>query len=276
MADVGPVAAGFWRVGLATPVLLAVAVGMHGARGTMRAASLVWPGLALAGVAFALDLGSWHMGIHHTTMANAALFGNAATFTFPIYGFFVARRWPTPVQALALVLAGGGAALLLGRSAELSADHLLGDLLCLGAGMLYTFYFIGMARARTRLGPISALGLASAIAAPGLLFAALALGERVMPGNWWPVVALAVSSQLIGQGLMIYALGHLSPLVIGIALLLQPIVAGATGWALYGERPGPVEIAGAVLIAVALVLVRRPPRAKPAADFNAGENTRKG
>lgn len=253
-ADVGPVAAGFWRIALATPVLLAIAVGM-GAKPIASSRGLWWT-LAIAGVAFAADLASWHIGIHHTTLANSTLFGNSATLIFPIYGFVVARMWPTRLQGLALLLAAIGAGLLLGRSASLSADNLKGDLLCLLAGVLYAVYFVFMARARERLAPIPALALSSIATIPPLLILALAMGETVMPGNWWPVIILAVVSQLIGQGCMIFALGHLSPLVIGIGLLIQPVFAAALGWIVYDERLATADIAGAVLVAVALVLVR--------------------
>ena len=62
---------------------------------------------------------------------------------------------------------------------------------------------------------------------------------------------------MLGQGLMIFALGQLSPLVVGIALLIQPVVAAAVGWIGYGEKLDGVDLIGAVLVAVALVLVRR-------------------
>jgi len=60
----------------------------------------------------------------------------------------------------------------------------------------------------------------------------------------------------VGQGLMIYAIGHLPPLVVGIGLLSQPIVAGIVGWSAYGEKLGLADFIGAVLVAIALVLVR--------------------
>ncbi|MBX3563006.1 MAG: DMT family transporter [Sphingomonas sp.] len=254
MADVGPVAAGFWRIALATPVLLAIAVAM-GAKPVASSRGL-WGVLMIAGVAFAADLASWHIGIHHTTLANSTLFGNSATLIFPIYGFFAARMWPTRLQGLALLLAAIGAGLLLGRSASLSADNLTGDLLCLLAGALYAVYFVFMARARERLAPIPALAVSSIATIPPLLILALAMGETVIPGNWGPVIILALVSQLIGQGCMIFALGHLSPLVIGIGLLIQPVVAAALGWAVYDERLATADMIGAVLVAAALVLVR--------------------
>lgn len=255
LADVGPVAAAFWRMALAVPVLfLATAMlrqaPVHQARG-------LWWVLGLSGLAFAADLGSWHVGITMTTLANSTLFGNAATLIFPIYGFLVARSWPTRSQGLALALAAAGGGLLLGRSAELSSDHLVGDLFCLLAGVLYAVYFIAMSRARAAMAPLPALAWSSLASVPALLAAALFLREAVVPTDWTPVVALAVVSQLIGQVLMIYALGHLSPLVVGIALLIQPVVSAAIGWIVYDERLGPLDFAGAALVAVALVLVRR-------------------
>jgi drug/metabolite transporter (DMT)-like permease len=265
VADVGPVSAGFWRLALATPVLF-VAARAIGER-PVQASRGLWGVLAIAGLAFAADLASWHIGIVRTTLANSTLFGNSATFIFPIYGFVAARMWPSRIQALALLLAAVGAALLLGRSASLSSKHLAGDLFCMLAGVLYAVYFIFMARARTRLAPVPALALSSLATIPPLLILALALGEQVLPGNWWPLIALAVISQLIGQGCMIYALGHLSPLVVGIALLVQPAVAAALGWIVFDERLATADAIGAILVAAALVLVRqssRPPQSSPA------------
>jgi drug/metabolite transporter (DMT)-like permease len=259
LADTGPVASGFWRLMLAVPVLL----GLSLASG-WRPAGLsrgLWAIVALGGIAFAADLGSWHLGILRTTLANATLFGNSATFIFPIYGFLVARIWPTRVQGLALVLAAAGAALLMGRSYQLDPRHLAGDLLCLAAGILYTGYFVAMARARATMAALPALALSTLASIPPLLFFAILLGEKIVPGNWWPLIGLALVSQGIGQGLMAYALGKLSPLVVGLALLLQPVVAATIGWLAYGEMLGLPDLAGAALVAVALVLVSRRRRA---------------
>ena len=94
-----------------------------------------------------------------------------------------------------------------------------------------------------------------------MLFLAFALGEQVWPGNWWPLLALAVISQLIGQGCTIYALGHLTPLVVGIALLIQPAVAALSGWIGFGETLSAIDIFGGMMVGAALVLIRLPNRA---------------
>ena len=255
LADVGPVAAGFWRITLAIPFLAGLAVA-GGAR-PVRMTRGLWAMLAVGGIAFAADLGSWHLGIVRTTMTNATLFGNAAILIYPIYGFIAARAWPTRLQGVALALAAVGAGLLMGRSYQVDPRNFAGDLLCIGAGILYTVYFIVMARVRATMRPLPALTLASIATALPLLAFALLLHEQVMPQHWTPLLGLALVSQVLGQGCMIFALGQLSPLVVGIALLIQPIVAGAVGWVEYGERLQGPDWVGVALVALALVLVRR-------------------
>src|SRR4051794_16226850 len=74
LADVGPVAAGFWRLALALPFLALVA-----ARQSREQPFAGWAMLALVavgGIFFAADLAAWHEGILRTKLANATLFGN--------------------------------------------------------------------------------------------------------------------------------------------------------------------------------------------------------
>ena len=265
LADTGPVASAFWRMALGLPFIAALAMTVE-RRPIAIPRGVGWLLLA-GGIAFAADLASWHIGILKTTLANATLFGNSATLIFPLYGFLVARAWPTRLQGLALLLAAGGAALLMGRSMQLDPARLTGDLLCVLAGVLYTVYFIAMARARETMAPLTTLALSTVASAGPLLVFAWFMGERIWPHAWLPLVGLALMSQVLGQGCMIYALGKLSPLVVGLALLVQPVVAGTIGWIVYGERLGAPDLVGAALVAVALVLVRRgavaeaPPRA---------------
>lgn len=254
-ADVGPVAAAWWRMGLAVPVLFLIA-GVK--ERNLRLSRLQLWALAACGLFFAADLASWHLGILKTKLANANLLGNAASFLFPLYGFLVARRWPSRMQGIALVLAGLGTALLMGRSYELSRDNFIGDSLCLLAGLFYLGYLIYIDRMRGGMGPWPVLAWSTLASAVPLLIAANVMGEQVMPDNWTPLLMLAAGSQLIGQGLLVGVIGRLSPLVIGLALLLQPMISALLGWAVYGETMGIMDWAGALLIAVALVLVRQP------------------
>ncbi len=258
LADVGPIASAFWRLTIVLPVLALLAV--RQSQGQPFPGWALIGALALGGLFFAADLAAWHEGILRTRLANATLFGNMSSFLFALYGFVVLRALPRPLQATALTLAAAGTFLLLGSSYELSPDHFTGDLLTLLAAFFYGLYLIAIDRARRIMAPWPVLAIATAFGTLPLLAAALMLGEQVMPTDWTPLVLLSIGSQLIGQGLLVYAMGHLPPLVIGLGLLIQPVAAAAIGWAVYGERLGPADLIGALLICAALVLIKLPSR----------------
>jgi len=258
VGHIGPVATGFWRLALAVPFLAWLAV--RQGRGTPFPG---WPlilAVAVAGLLFAADLAAWHEGILRTKLANATLFGNFASFLFAIYGFLLIRSLPRRIQTLALLLAAAGTALLLGRSYELSHVYFTGDLLALFAAFFYALYLIVIDRARRMMAPFPVLAIATAAGALPLLLFALAIGESVVPTDWTPVILLLLSSQLVGQGLLVYAMAYFPPLLVGLCFLIQPIVSALIGWAAYGERLTLGDGIGALLICAALVLIRLPER----------------
>ena len=258
LSEVGPVSAGFWRLALALPFLFLIAA--------MTRQPVHWPGRKLAiligfgAFFFAADLAAWHIGIHLTKLGNATLFGNVSSFAFAAWGLWLARRWPSRMQGLALGLATIGAAMLMGSSFELSPRNFTGDLLALFAGLLYTGYLIAVQHARGSLKPLPLLFLSSAFGAVMLLPVATAFGERIVPDDWTFILLLALGSQVIGQGLLVYGIAHVPPLVVGLTLLTQPAISAFVGWVVYNERLGPIDFLGAIAIGAALVLVRLPQR----------------
>lgn len=257
LADVGPIATGFWRLAIALPFLWALAR-FKGQPGHWPRRGLTFAILGAA-IFYALDLALWNVGIRLTKLGNATLFGNAGSLVFACWGLWLARRLPL-IQGVALALAIAGSILLMSSSYELSPNNLAGDVVALVAGVLYGGYLILVDKVRTELDPLPLLFLATAFATPILLALSIAAGERIMPYDWTPVVMFALSSQVLGQSLLVFAIGNLSPLVVGLVLLSQPAIAALIGWFAYDERLSATDIVGALAIAAALVLVRLPQR----------------
>jgi drug/metabolite transporter (DMT)-like permease len=256
MADTGPVSAGFWRLTLALPVLVIIAMQQREPLSRFRAN--IWWMLALGGFAFALDLASWNFGIERTKLANSTLFGNMGSIILVIYGFIIGRAWPHGAEMGAVVLAIVGAGLLMGSSYELDVRNLIGDLFCLAAGVLYVVYLLSIRRVRGDLGSWSVLVWSTVFGIAPMLAIAMLLGEPVWPTDWTPVLLLALVCQLFGQGLMVYAVSHFSPVVLGIALLGQPVIASIVGWVAFDEWLSVTDWIGMIAIGIALVLVRLP------------------
>jgi drug/metabolite transporter (DMT)-like permease len=264
LADVGPVAAGFWRVTIALPFLWAVARA-SGQRPHWPSRRLV-TAILIAAIFYVVDLATWNAGIRLTKLGNATLFGNTGSFVFAAYGLWLVHQLPSRKQAAALILALGGAALLMSGSYELSPRNFTGDLLTLLGGLMYGGYLIFIERARTELEPLPLLLLATLFGVPMLFAISVALGEQIWPHNWTPLIIFALSSQVLGQGLLVYSIGTLPPLVVGLGLLTQPAISATIGWFAYGEGLSASDIVGAVGIAAALVIVRLPDRGLRAPD----------
>ncbi|MBB4859539.1 drug/metabolite transporter (DMT)-like permease [Novosphingobium chloroacetimidivorans] len=254
LADTGPVAAGFWRLTLAVPVIFALSLREPAERRRVAGGTLVL--VAGAGAFFALDLASWHVGIATTKLANASLFGNSGSLILMAWGLVAARRAPRGLEVAAILSALAGAALLMGSSLEVSHASFVGDLFCLLAGFFYAFYILMLAPARARLGQFSVLFWSTLTGAPILLGVAALMGEAIVPHDWTPLLVLAMSSQVIGQGLLIYSLKNFTPLVIGLALLTQPAVSALAGWLAFGEVLSLGDVAGMVLLAGALAMAK--------------------
>lgn len=258
LADVGPLASGFWRLAIAAPVLF-VLCGL-GRQRFIKIDRAIFFAIVIAGAAFAADLAVWHEGILRTNLTNSTLVGNMSAFAFAGWGFLVARKLPGRNAALALLLALAGVLLLMGRSYQLNPSHLIGDLLCLLAALFYTIYLIVIGNLRTRIAPLPTMALVTVAGAAFALVVTVTGEGDIWPRDWTPLLVLALSSQVIGQGLVAYAVVYLEPIAVGLCLLVQPVISGMVGWVFYNERLGPLEFMGALMIAVALVLVRRPDR----------------
>jgi drug/metabolite transporter (DMT)-like permease len=254
LSDAGPVATGFWRLALAIPVLIALALANR--QPLAGFSRRTWLAVAGAGVFFALDLAAWHLGIHGTRLGNATLFGNAGSLILMVWGLLALRRAPHRGEWLALASACTGAAILFGRSLEIGTATLVGDLLCLLAGFFYAFYILLLQSERAHLGSWSLLAWSSIAGTPILLALSLWLKEPILPQRWWPLLALAFGSQIIGQGLLVYSLRHFPPLIIGLTLLMQPSISVIAGWLAFHEMLTVWDGLGMILVATALVLAR--------------------
>lgn len=263
LADTGPVAAGFWRLMIAMPFVLLLSLGEPAPQRRVGGMALFM--VLGAGVAFALDLAAWHVGIENTKLANASVFGNGGSVILMAWGLIAARRLPRLLELAAITAALTGAALLMGGSLEISRVNLMGDLFSLIAGFFYAVYILMIGSVRGRLGQYSLLFGSMYASVPLMLLMAWLRGEAVIPHDWTPLVALAFTSQLVGQGFLVYSLRHFPPLVIGLALLTQPAIAATTGWLIFGEVLTSRDVVGMMLLAGALAMARtgdRPAKAE--------------
>ncbi|WP_186418512.1 DMT family transporter [Bosea sp. CS1GBMeth4] len=263
-ADVGPAAAGFWRMVFALPVLaawMALEAAGDGARGVKAGAILP---IALAGLAFGVDVVLYNASLGFTSIANASLLGNLSPVGVILGGWLLFREKPTRRILGALLLAIGGAGLLvlpkLGAAAPLSGAGLFGDGLAVGAAFSYAAYILAVRRARNRAAAGRIGLISSAICAAFCLVAALGLGEAILPRSltgWLAVAALGLISHAMGQGLITLALGHYGAGAASLVMVWPALVSVLAAWAIFAEQPSPAQAFGGVAILAAVLMVRK-------------------
>jgi drug/metabolite transporter (DMT)-like permease len=139
------------------------------------------------------------------------------------------------------------------------------------AGFLATFYLVGKHSLASR-DPISVswwmFVVASvfwAVVEPWWQFDAGVLREQVsLLGTfadvfvplWAPVLWIIVLGTLLPYALTMAALHHLTPTTTGIVGMVEPVVATAVAWAWLSQALSPTQIAGGVLVLVAVGIVQ--------------------
>ena len=134
---------------------------------------------------------------------------------------------------------------------------LLGDALGLGTACCYAAYILAVARLRTRHG--TAIVMFNTTLVFTVLLLPLALAQKFLPDNlhgWLLLAGCALSAQVIGQSLIAYALAHLPATFGSVGLYLQVIAAAIYARLLLDERLTPLQLAGGLVVLVAIALAR--------------------
>ncbi len=254
--DVGPLAGAAWRMGLAAPAL---AVWARLARGNAARPNLrpyLWP-LIGAGVAFAIDVGSFHISLTGTKVANTSFIGNVAPILAVVGGalFFherpPARVWP----ALAIALVGSWVMAGMLAPAEIS----YGDSVALLAAVGYASYLMFIKQARAGLDGPTATMLSAVVSAVLLAGAAVAHGEKLVPSSlagWMSVGLLGFGSHAAGQGLTSVAIGRVPIGLVAIVILVQPAVTAGLAYLILNEPMTALQAIGALMIFSAVLLAK--------------------
>ena len=218
-----------------------------------------WPRVALLGV---LQTGAFSVLIQIALLQGGAGKTSILVYTMPFW--VIPLAWVTfgerirGTQWLALALAAVGLALVL----EPWQQHgdVTSELLALSAGLCWALAAM-VAKWIKRDYPMDALPLT----AWQMLFGALALciGAWVVPEQ--PVTTApyfylalgynAILATALAWFLWLFALQHLSAGMAGLSSLGVPVVGVLASWLELGEVPGHLELAGMVLIGVALLVI---------------------
>jgi len=258
LADVPPSTAAFYRCAYAVPLLALLALRERRRYGPRSAGQR---GLAVAaGLFFAADLILWHHAIAAVGAGLATVLGNIQVVLVGLIAWLVLGERPERRTLLAVPVVLAGVVLISG----VLDDRAYGDAPALGVvfgvatAVMYSGFLLVL-RAGTRdvrrpAGPLFYATLASALATlpPGAALGELELAPA-WPSHGW-LLALALSSQVLGWLLIAAALPRVPAAITSVVLTLQPVLAVLLAMLLLGEDPSPLQLGGIAVVLGGILL----------------------
>ncbi len=200
-------------------------------------------------------------GLRHTTATNSGLITGLFVVLAPIADRLLYGTRLRPVAWAAVGISLVGMTLLTGR---LPTHLALGDLLTLGCAVAFGIHIALLSRHSPRHDAL-ALTAAQMLAVAVLFLVAWPIAARpVMPPRevWLALVVTGIFASTLAYLIQTAAQKRLSTARTSVILTMEPVFAGLFGFALAGERLGPLALLGATLIFGALLLVEVGPLVK--------------
>lgn len=175
----------------------------------------------------------------------------------PVLGVVLGRRPGLKVWA-GVVLALCGAYLLSVKGGEGIA---LGDLLVMGSAVLYSLHILVIDFVPSQVDGVKLSCVQFFVA--GVLSMALALALESFTlsdilSAWIPLLYTGLISSGVGYTLQILGQRTVNPTVASLIMSLESVFAALAGWVLLRQPLSPREIAGCVLVFLAVVLAQLP------------------
>ena len=242
------------RLGFASLILLPLgwrhrhAVGRH------------QPALVLAaGLCLALHFVSWIASLRYTSVASSVILVTLTPLLLVPAGYLIWGERPTRRLGLGIGLAIGGSACIAWNDFQLSPPQALyGDLLALGGAVMMAAYLVCGRLVRPSVPLPLYAGLVYACAAVCLWAVCLLSPVSILgyTGSAYLVLLLlGLGPQLIGHTVVNWALAYLSPTIVAVILLAEPVGASLLAWLWLGESVSWLQGGGGVLILTGIGLV---------------------
>ncbi|HEY8178321.1 MAG TPA: DMT family transporter [Candidatus Limnocylindria bacterium] len=258
LADVPPATAAVFRCAYALPFLLVLAQAERRAYGPRAPSQVRWAWLA--GIFFAIDLELYHHTIRLVGAGLATVLGNTQVVFVAVLAWLLLRERLPLRTALAIPLVLAGVTLISGviGSGAYGENPQLGVVIGLATGLSYAAFLLilrhGNADLRQPAGPLFDATLSATLVA---LLIGLPLGELDLVPSWPAhgyLLALALSSQVLGWLLISVSLPRLPAALTSVVLTLQPVGAVLLAMLILRESPNATQLLGAAAILAGLLL----------------------
>jgi drug/metabolite transporter (DMT)-like permease len=212
-----------------------------------------WRAGVVLGLLLAAGYALQTAGLERTTVSSTGFITGLYVVFTPVLAVLLFGARIGAAAWVGVALSTVGLALLTG----IDTGRLVGDLLVLGASLVYSLQIVLMERVAPRFDVI-ALTLAEMLAAcAGFTVVAVAAGQLEVPRGWtvWgALIVTGVFASALAFLVQTWAQRRLSAARTALAFALEPVWAALFGFWLAGDRLGAVAWTGCVLIMAGIVV----------------------
>lgn len=256
MADADPLVTAAYRMLIASAVLLPLAA-VTARQEIRQLDKREWKLIAGAAVFLALHFATWIASLDFTSIANSVVLVTLTPVWLAVWAVVALRQPPGRRTWLAVALALAGSLVLGWGSARVGLATLVGDGLALVGGILFVGFLLLAESARRTIGIVAFVTLVYSGAAILLWAAVFALGLPLVGlslETYLAFIGLGLVSQIIGHTGFNWAVRAISPMVLALLFLTEPLLSAALGWVYFGEGFARETAIGGVLILAAIYL----------------------
>jgi drug/metabolite transporter (DMT)-like permease len=248
----------FYRMGIGGLLITPLFIKAGPAKQIRSRKFLIFP--ILGGLFTTFDLIFWNTGVQITTVANATLLSNTAPIWVVLSLWLIFKQRFTNRFWMGLVLALGGATVVLGYDFFMRPHFGLGDTLALISGMFYGGYYLATQYGRKNLSVVPYLWVVSLASAASLLIISLVMGYSITGytlQTYGAFIGAGIVVQCIGYVAVAYALGHLPASIVAPTLIMQPVFSALLAIPMFGENLLPVQWLGTAAVLSGIYLINR-------------------
>jgi drug/metabolite transporter (DMT)-like permease len=249
-----------YRLGIAACVVLPLAVFRY--PGQFRTGSRRDRLILLAsGIFLGLHFALWISSLSHTSVASSVLLVTTNPIFIGLGGWLILKEPADARLTIGTVVSLLGASIVSLNDWGQEQHGLFGDLLALAGAMAISGHLLIGRRQRQRLALIPYLAVVNTTGAVVLALLALAAGHTFAGYNdhtYLLFALLALGPQLLGHTSFNYALKRVSPSLVALILLAEPVGSSALAYLVLDEVPSIALFIGAAVILTGIALATRP------------------
>lgn len=257
------------RLSIASVVMAIAALGSFGTlqKISFRVLSLT----AISGICLAAHFITWIQSLKFIPVATSTFLVTTSPIWVALFSFFLLKETIGKKQSLGILIAIGGAGIILSTSENrISSEGLLGETLAVIGAVSIAIYFVIARYLKEKIDLRVFVFLAYLFASfVVIIWMLIENTESITIPNdaWIYLIALALGPQAIGHTIFNWAVRRLPATTVSTAILGEPIFASILAWWWLSEKIDSVSAIGFITIVIGILISTRTALSKASASM---------